>query len=171
MDKLSSIIAMISAILIAAAPASAAGTSGFCASLKFAAAQTRTNFKALQGAELSARHGTSGLTYTDYTYAATSSLAGAIPSSCQVVNTIDEGKLRSSAYRCFFDYGGPKRLAKLRSLADAIGACIGYATNDSDFNTDEDVGYVDFVQPKFEVDIDASDSQPLVLVISKPDKF
>jgi hypothetical protein len=161
-------IAVTVAIVIAGAPAFAAETGDFCAGLKSAAAETGNGFETLRGAQISVQQGSGGLTYTNYTYAATSDLAGSIPSSCQVVTTIDGGKT-SGVYRCLFEYGGPKRLAKLESLAVAVAHCIGPTTDDNvNFYPDDDTGGVDFIRPTFEVQLSASDSQPLVLLISKP---
>ncbi len=159
---------LLVSLLNSSIPAFAAGADGFCVGLKSVAAQTGTGFAKFRGAQISVRHGTSGLTYTDYTYAATRALPGAIQSSCEIITTIDVGK-RSGSYRCFFEYGGPKRLSKLQTLGAAIAHCIGPTTDDNiDIYPDEDVGSIDFVRSSFQVSIDASDSQPLVLLISKP---
>jgi len=160
-------VAVTTSIVIATATASAASPA-FCSGLKSVAAETGNGFERLRGAQLSVRHGTSGLTYTDYTYAATSSLLGAIPSTCQIVTTVDAGTA-SGAYRCFFAYGSHKRLDKLGNIMDDITACIGPTSEDNiDVDTDNDVGDVEFDRPTFKISLSASDSQPLVLLISKP---
>jgi hypothetical protein len=158
---------IVTAMLVATAPTLA--QSSFCASLKAVVAQTGDGFASLRGAQVSVQQGSNGLTYTDYTYTAALALVGANPSSCQIVTTIDSGT-SNGTYRCFFDYGNQKRDAELDSLARTIVQCIGpvASEDDIDIDTDNDVGSVSFVHTNYTVEIIASDTQPLVLTVSKP---
>ena len=160
-------IGLLAAMSLATGP-TIAQTGDFCAGLKSVAAQTATGFASLRGAQIGVSAGTNGLTYTDYTYAATTVLAGANASSCQVITTVDSGTSHG-VYRCFFGYGSGKRLDAMGTLADTISHCIGpvASTDDIDVYTDDDVGSISFVHPDYTVELNASDSEPLTLIVSK----
>lgn len=158
-------IGLLAAMLMSTTPTLA--QADFCTALQSVVAETGSGFASLRGTQIGVRAGTNGLTYTDYTYAATTVLPGANASSCQVITTVDSGTSHG-LYRCFFDYGSGKLLDAMGTLADTISHCIGPVASDDDIdvNTAGDFGSISFVHPDYTVELNASDSEPLSLTIS-----